>query len=53
MFVGLKNSSLKTGLSKPLYKPDYGNECLCRRHWWRDAEKSYCKVLLLGRVNEI
>lgn len=47
MFVGLKGLSLQTGLSRPPYKPDFDNGCLCRQHWWRNAERSYCKVLLL------
>ena len=50
MTVRFKGLRLKTGLLKPLYKPDFGNTGYLRRqHWWRDVEKNYSKLLLLGR----
>lgn len=46
--IGFKDSRLKAGLFKPLYKPDFINtRCLRRQRWCKNAGKNYSQYLQL------
>lgn len=51
MFIGFKGSTLKTSLSRPSYKTNYSiSGYFCGWQYWKDIEKSYCKLLLLRKL---
>lgn len=54
MIIKFKSLKFGIGLFIPSYNLDFGNfEYVRRQHQWKNAKKSYFKLLLLGKVSEV